>query len=276
MADRDSIAAAATAVVVLALGAGYVVTQGGSDGDDSRLVPDARKVSGPCGAGDLVAGAVDREGAAGTSYLTVSLELARGAEPCTVRGYPSVLVLSDGRPAGVPTVDDSGLGRPERLTVLPDRSAKVTLAWSVDHYCGPVDNDGIRLWVADGLPIDLPGFGPTSCSPGESRPAVRVGGYATVSQRAEGGTVAGVVALNGGPAPGTGEFVTSGEVLLVGADTFRAPVGEDGTFRLVVPAGTYAVAVSTRQWNAGDPYDAGELTVLPRELNDLNVILPIR
>ena len=131
----------------------------------------------------------ETEAAAGTTYLTATLELAPGAEPCSVDGYPGVIVLTNGVPAGVATTPDDNLGSPQELTVLPDRTVRVTLSWAVSHYCGPTVNDAIRLLVGPGLDVEIRGFGATSCSPGEGRPAVRFGPFTYVDPRAELGTV---------------------------------------------------------------------------------------
>lgn len=275
MADRDSIAAAATVALVLALGIGFTVIHGrDDDGPASR--PTTSHGVPRCGAGDLVVGHREQGAALGTSYLTATLRLGPDVPPCTVEGYPRAIVLADGRPAGVETVPDQTLGRPRRLTVLPDRSAKVTLAWAVSHYCAPLDNDAVRLWVGPGLPLDVDGFGPTSCNGDEGTPPVRVGGYTYVDPRDERGRVTGLVTLNDGPGPGTGEYVTSGQVELVGADTFRAAIGPDGSYRLRVPTGRYTVRVTTQQWHAGETYLAGQLGVHSGDLGIYNIPMPAR
>lgn len=275
MADRDNIAAAATVAVVLALGIGFVVTHG-DDSDPGQ--PPSTSATGvtSCGEGDLVLGPVKEELAAGTAYVTATLRLAPDVEPCTVEGYPQVIMLADGRPAGVETVADQTLGRPRQLTVLPDRSARITLAWAVLHYCAPVVNDTVRVWTGPDVPLDLPGFGPASCNGDEGRPPVRVGAFSYLDPRDERGTVTGVVTLNDGPGPGTGEYVTSGQVELVGADTYRAPIGQDGSYRLQVPTGRYTVRVTTHQWHAGETYLAGQLGVRGGDLGTYNVPMPAR
>lgn len=274
---RDRVAAAATVVVVLLVGVTYAVVRGDRDADGSASRPTDPEGVQPCGAGDLVAGGDQMESAAGTTYLTATLELARGVEPCTVNGYPSVIVLSEGRPAGVGTVADRGLGEARELIVLPDRPARVTLGWAVSHYCGRVVNDTLRIWVAPDLPVEIDGFGPTSCGPGEGRPPVRVGPFTYVDPTDEQGTVTGVVTLNSGPGPGTGEFVTTGVVELDGTpDGFQAPIGVDGSYELEVPAGRYRVTVSTHQFDGGRAFFAGPIDVVGGELNQLNITLPLR
>lgn len=276
---RDRVAAAATAVVVLALGLTFAVIRGDREPDRSGSGPtsSARTGVGTCAAGDLVAGKSTLRAAAGTSYLTATLELAPGVEPCSVDGYPSVIVLSGGRPAGVGTVTDSSLGQSQELTVLPDRPAKVTLGWAVFHYCGPTVNDSIRLWVAPDLGVDIAGFGPTSCSPGEGRPPVRVGPFTYVDPTVEQGTVTGVVTLNSGPELGTGEFVTTGVVELDGEPGgYVAPIGVDGSYQLEIPEGRYRVTVSTHQWYGGRSFAAGTFDVTGGELNEVNITLPLR
>ena len=276
---RDRVAAGATAVVVLALGVTFAVVRGDRESESSGPGSTSSTRTGvqACGSGDLVAGRNRLEAAAGTTYLVATLELAQGVEPCSVEGYPSVIVLSGGRPAGVGTETDPGLGQPRRLVLLPDRSAKVTLGWPVFHYCGATVNDAIRLWVAPDLAVEVPGFGPTSCSPGEGRPAVRVGPFTYVDPRAEQGTVTGVVTLNSGPSLGTGEFVTSGVVEFDGEpDDYTASIGPAGSYDLELPAGRYRVSVSTHQWKGGTAYPAGSFDVVGGELHDLNITLPLR
>ncbi len=277
---RDRVAAAATTVVVLVVGAGYFGSQSvGSDSDDESgwLSSAVSLAPNLCGRGDLVAGGQETAVAAGTTYLTATLELAPGAEPCSVEGYPGVIVLTDGRPAGVATAPDDGLGNPQELTVLPDRTVRVTLGWAVSHYCGPTDNDALRLLVGPGLTIEIDGFGVTSCSPGDDRPAVRFGPFTYVDPRAELGTVSGIVTLNDGPDLGTGQFVTSGEIEFVGEpDDYRAPIGEDGSYEIELPAGRYEVVVSTHQWHGGEPYSAGSFDVVDSELTPRNITLPLR
>src|SRR5436190_2026367 len=154
---RDGVAAGATVVVVLALVVAYFVTR-----DDDEPGPSARLLKslapeGPpaCRAGDLVAGEHTMGTAAGTAHLTTTLQLADGVEPCVVDGYPTVVVLNNGRPAGVATVVDDSFGRVERLTVLPDRPVKLTLDWAVSHYCGPVAADTIRIYGPSDLTVEI-------------------------------------------------------------------------------------------------------------------------
>ncbi|KAA1416336.1 DUF4232 domain-containing protein [Nocardioides humilatus] len=275
---RDTIAAAVTAALVVLLGVAFVVVRNHDDASTTTPTPATTRTGpAPCGHGDLVVALVEPDEARGTAYRTVTLRLTRGTEPCTVRGYPETIVLAKGRPAGVATVPDQTLGRPEQLTVLPDRSAKVTLAWSGAHYCGPVDNDAVRLWVAPDLPLELPGFGRSRCGGSEGRPPVRVGAFTYVNPRDEHGTVTGLVTLNDGPEPGTGEYAHSGEVQLVGVtDTYRTAIGATGSYDVEVPAGHYEVRVSTHQWHAGATYEAGPFDVPGGELSVINIPMPAR
>lgn len=275
---RERIAATATAVVVVVL-VGVVVFRGNGVGGPSPDDPTSAALGSPvCGSGDLVAAGHTTEAAAGTTYLTATLELAPDVEPCTVENYPDVVVLDDGAPVEVAAVDDGDLGEPRELVVLPDRPALVTLAWGVTRYCDEIDNDGILLEITDGLEIEVAGFGPTSCSAGAGdRPAIRVGPYTYVDARSQNGTVVGVVGLNGGPGPGTGEFVTRGQIEFDGAsEEYRATVGVDGEYEIDLPAGAYQVRVSTPQYRGGEPFSNGTFVVVGGELNRLNVILPVR
>lgn len=275
---RDGIFAATTVVIVLVIGVTYFLTRAETErGRSGGPTSSARTGLRACAAGDLLAGQNNTQAAAGTTYLTATLELAPGVEPCTVEGYPLAILLSDGRVAGVETVSDDSLGDARQLTVLPDRSAKVTLGWAISRYCGPVVNDAIRLWVAPDLPVEVPGFGASACNAGEGRPPVRFGPFTYVDPTVDRGTVAGVVTLNGGPGPGTGQFVTAGEVEFVGdPDDYRAPIGRDGSYEIELPAGRYQVTVSTRQWIGNAPFPAGSFDVTGGELNELNITLPVR
>ena len=251
--------------------------RGGDDPAGDPFVSPVARAAPDCGAGDLEADGEEPDVAGDTTYLTATLRLAPGVEPCTVRRFPGVVVLDRGAPADVATVPDERLGEPQDLVVLPDQPVLVTLGWSVGRYCERVDNDNVVLRVAPDLELEVPGFGPTSCPAGETtRPPVRVGPYTYVDPRSTNGTVVGVVVLVGGPGPGTGEFVTRGRLELDGPDDYDATVGPDGGFELEVPAGTYRVRVSTPQWHAGRPFDGGTLSVTAGELNQLNVILPAR
>ena len=233
-----------------------------------------------CGSGDLVAAGHTTKAAAGTTYLTATLELAPDVEPCTVENFPDVVVLDAGSPVDVVALNDLGgdLGDPEELVVLPDRPVLVTLGWAFTHYCDAIDNDGILLEIAAGLEVEIAGFGPTSCGPGEDeRPPIRVGPYTYVDPRSTNGTVTGVVGLNGGPGPGTGEFVTRGRIEFVGAsDDYSTTVDLNGSYEIELPAGAYQVRVSTLQYRAGEPFSNGTFVVVGGELNELNVILPVR
>ena len=279
---RERIAAAATAAVVVLLVVIVVIQgrdSGGSSGD-----PASGEVGSPdCGSGDLVAAGSTTEAAAGTTYLTATLQLAPDVEPCRVKNYPDVVVLDAGSPVDVVALNDpeGDLGDPQELVVLPNRPVLVTLGWAATHYCDEIDNDGILLEIAPGLELETAGFGPTSCGPGEDdRPPVRVGPYTYVDPRSTNGVVTGVVALNGGPGPGTGEFVTRGQIEFAGASNeakeYRTTVDLNGKYEIDLPAGRYQVRVSTLQYRAGEPFSKGTFVVVRGELNELNVILPVR
>jgi hypothetical protein len=272
---RDGVAAGVTVVVVLALVVAYFATRGDQPDAPARfltsLTPEGPQ---PCGAGDL-----DTDTATGSTFLTTTLELGDDAEPCSVDGYPEVVVLSNGLPAGVHTVPDDTLGHPRELVVLPDRSVRVTIGWAPSHYCARIFSDAVRIRPAPGLTIEVPGFGPTSCQPGEGdyQPPVRVGAFTYVDPATKRGTVAGIVALNGGPAPGTGEYVTSGAVTFDSeSDGYSASIGQDGSFEIELPAGEYGVTIRSPQWNGGAPYSYGRFDATGGELSELNVILPVR
>lgn len=275
---RDRVAAVATVVAVLAVGATFAVARADRGDDDPGPAPSSDTTGiGPCVGGDLVAGGDTVSVARGTRYLTATLGLAPDTEPCVVEGYPSVIALSNGLPAGVETTADRDLGDPRRLVVLPDRPAKVTIGWPTRHYCGPVLEDAVRLWVAPDLALEVRGYDPAGCGSGERRAPLRVGAYAYVEPTAEQGTITGVVTLNSGPGLGTGEFVTAGTVRLDGSSgSYRVPIGPNGSYEGELPPERYVVTVTTPQWAGGKPYPAGSREVVGGELTEVNITLPLR
>ena len=172
---------AAAALVVAAAGGGWAVAQlaqeapgpGGpatSTSPEPTTTPPSATTSpdrpqGPreCTADDLAA-TQTTEGAMGTTYLTVMLD-ATGA-PCRLQGYPDVTLLAGGQPLDVPVQH-----HPQpitRVTVGGQGFAALEIGWSPTHSCADVDNDTIRVTLPDGSSLEVPGFGPTSCSPGEA------------------------------------------------------------------------------------------------------------
>jgi len=171
-------AAAAVAVVVgltFALAAGDRSDDSAPAEEPSSTPPDTAPSSdtAPCGPGDLVATDRRLEGAAGTTYLTIDVVLARGAAPCTVEGYPEVVLLEHGVLAPVEIVHD-GPDSARTLVVESGRPVAVVLAWALSHHCRPIDNDIIVIRIGDGAEVQIDGFGQTSCNPGEGEQPVRV------------------------------------------------------------------------------------------------------
>ena len=117
----------------------------------------------PCSADELHV-TPSMGGAAGTAYL--DLEISGTADPCRLEGSPGVALLDHGRQIPVYRSQVGYLNiRPVVVTASP--SAALTIGWSVLHSCENVDNDQIRVTLPDGSSFTTPGFGPTSCNPGE-------------------------------------------------------------------------------------------------------------
>lgn len=127
----------------------------------------------PCRRGDLVATDRRLEGAAGTTYLTMTIVLARGAEPCMVEGYPEVVLMEHGVLAPVEVVHD-GPDTAKTLVVASGRPVAVVIAWALSHHCRPIDNDTIVIRMGDDAEVRIDGFGQTSCNPGEGEQSVLV------------------------------------------------------------------------------------------------------
>jgi hypothetical protein len=117
----------------------------------------------PCSADELHV-TPSMGGAAGTAYL--DLAISGSADPCRLEGSPGVALLDHGQQILVYRAQVGALHtRPVVVTSSP--SAALTIGWSVSHSCENVDNDQIRVTLADGSSFTTPGFGPTSCNPGE-------------------------------------------------------------------------------------------------------------
>jgi hypothetical protein len=176
-------AAAAAAAVAAIAGASVVLRSGEEQGPKPPVAtqptptppPTSPPSSSPpppptgpvaCGPGDLLAGRPQTEGAAGTAIIVVPLTLAAGAEPCTIEGYPDVALLQNGADLGLTPTHNTAFP-PSRIRMTPGAPANVSIGWAVTHYCGKVDNDRIRITLPGGQVLTLPGFGPSSCSPGE-------------------------------------------------------------------------------------------------------------
>ncbi|GAA3651256.1 hypothetical protein GCM10022237_08810 [Nocardioides ginsengisoli] len=180
------VAAAAAAAAVAAIAGASVVLRSGDDQSPKPPVatqptptptptPPPTPPTGPppsptgpvaCGPDDLVAGAPQTEGAAGTAVIIVPLTLAAGAEPCTIEGYPDVALLQHGTDLGLTGTHNTAFP-PSRIRMAPGATADVSIGWAVSHYCGNVDNDQIRITLPGGQILTVPGFGQSSCSPGE-------------------------------------------------------------------------------------------------------------
>lgn len=172
---------AAAALVVAAAGGGWAVAQLGQEApgpggpasstspEPTQTPPSARtEPARPHGLRDCTADDLQvtptTEGAMGTTYMSVMLD--SNAEPCQLQGYPDVTLLAGGQPLAVPVQH-----QPQpitRVTVGDLGFAEFEIGWSPDHSCAGVDNDTIRVTLPDGSSFEVPGFGPTSCSPGEA------------------------------------------------------------------------------------------------------------
>lgn len=104
------------------------------------------------------------EGAMGTTYLT--LTISGPDDACRLQGFPEVTLLAGGQPLDVQVEQQPG--RTHAVKVTPSPSATLVLGWSPTHSCADVDNDTIRVTLADGSSLEVPGFGQTSCNPGEA------------------------------------------------------------------------------------------------------------
>jgi hypothetical protein len=129
-----------------------------------------------CTDADLGHSRPQADGAGGTTYLTVTLVLT-GPSPCRLEGRPHVVLLDHGAPVDVPIqpwkLDGSGPAGPVLVTTA--HPAVVTVAWAVSHSCPAVDNDRLEITLGAGLaPFTVPGFGRSSCNPGEGSSAVLV------------------------------------------------------------------------------------------------------
>ncbi|GAB3860358.1 hypothetical protein GCM10028801_23070 [Nocardioides maradonensis] len=120
----------------------------------------------PCGTGDVDHGKAVGGGAAGTAYVTTRLSLAPGHSSCRLPASFGARLLDHGTP--IPT-GPSGLGGRRPVPVLITRAwpAELSVGWSVTHVCGHVDNTTIRVSLIKAGTFDLPGFGRTTCNPGE-------------------------------------------------------------------------------------------------------------
>ena len=142
----------------------------------TRGGPSAQEIAAarPCAAGDLTVLRRDLEPAMGTAYLTVQLALD-GPTPCRIEGYSEVFLLDPtGAVLDVEVEPDVATG-PQPVLVTPTEPAAVVVTWSPSHYCGQLDNPRIRIGIPDNAgEVTVDGFGPTTCNPGEGRPAPRV------------------------------------------------------------------------------------------------------
>ncbi|HWJ83409.1 MAG TPA: DUF4232 domain-containing protein [Nocardioides sp.] len=228
------VAAAAAAAVLVVVGAG-VVLRSGTDRADAppadrtspspapRVVPWAdlppthptlpTTPAPACGPGDVAAGRPRTEGAAGTEYLTVDLRLT-GDAPCWVSQDPAVTFLSAGEPLDLRVTKNQPDATPgTRVLVDGSHPATLTIGWAVSHSCPAVDNDEIRVTLGpNDVPLSLPGFGLSSCNPGEER------------------SLPFVSPLQSAASPGAGSTSPWREVEVAGDLDLAAGVDEDVTF----------------------------------------------
>ena len=159
------------------------------------------------------------------------------------------------------------------------KAVRLTLSWAVSHFCGGVDNDKILIRLGNGADVEVDGFGPTSCSPGEAAPPVSVGPLIAGGSRSsapESVTVEGTVTLNGGPAPGVTIPLTSGDVTFTsrdGATGAGASISPDGTYEIELPAGAYDIEVSSPDLGGRVCRDGAGVT--GGTVNEINISCPI-
>lgn len=183
--SRSHLPAYAAAAAVLAIaGGGWVI--GSLGGDEAPPTPPATSLPKPapgivawrnlapthartpaelrpCSADELHV-TPSTGGAAGTTYL--ELQISGSDDPCRLEGRPGVALLDHGQQILAYRSQVGDLGSvPVVVTSSP--SATLTIGWSVSHSCEDVDNDQIRITLPDGSSFSTPGFGPTSCNPGE-------------------------------------------------------------------------------------------------------------
>ncbi|HJQ07399.1 MAG TPA: hypothetical protein VJ872_18260, partial [Nocardioides sp.] len=130
--------------------------------------PTATQISAarPCGAGDVEHGRTVGGGAAGTAYVTTRLSLAPGRSSCRLVATFGAVLLDHGTP--IPTRPPSrGGGHPAPVLITRSWPASLSVGWAVSHVCGHYDNTTIRISLIAAGTFDLPGFGTTTCNPGE-------------------------------------------------------------------------------------------------------------
>lgn len=253
--------AAAAAAVAAVVGVSFAVTAG-DDRDDAP--PSSRPTSErppPCETGDLVLGAREVERAAGTTYLTATIQLATDGSTCIVSGaVPEVIVLEGGAVAPVEVAYERPTDPDRAFAVTETEAVQVTLSWAVGHFCGDVDNDKILLRVGGRADVEFDGFGPTSCSPGEGAPAVVVEPLRTFGAR-QPGVLTGVVTVARGP-DGARRPVKGGLLSASGdTGTFSAVIGDDGRYEIELPAGAYELSITTSRGRSSfDCYDTASVT----------------
>ena len=160
---------AAAAVVLAVAGGGWALGRA-DHGSTPSSGPSAATSASPTPAGPRDCTAADlsttqtTDAAMGTAYLEVTFS---GPEAgCRLQGVPEVALLDHGRPLDVEVQAQAGDRGPVRVDAR--RSAALQLGWSPTHSCADVDNDIIRITLPDGTSLEVPGFGQTSCNPGEA------------------------------------------------------------------------------------------------------------
>jgi len=101
------------------------------------------------------------DGAGGTRYVVVEFR-SRGR--CRLGGFPSVTPLDgDGRPVAVPVERElNGYGRP--VAVGGDAVATLMIGWPSGWCADEVNVARLRLTLAGGAPLTVPGFGRSACN----------------------------------------------------------------------------------------------------------------
>jgi len=117
----------------------------------------------PCDAGQLRA-TRDLEGAMGTMYLLLTVELERPGPPCRLMGVPGVEPMSHGQVVDIPLQPATGDGPVAFYSdpvVISETSRAVIALGLTTHWCAPpLDNDRLRISFPGGIGSFLtPGFG---------------------------------------------------------------------------------------------------------------------
>lgn len=117
-----------------------------------------------CHTGDLAASADNKNSAAGSTYLTVTL-INKSDHPCTLYGYPGVSAVGgdDGHQIGKPA-EKTAKPTPSLVTLIPGHTASAQVQVTrPEHFsprsCTPENARGLRVYPPDeedALFVDAP------------------------------------------------------------------------------------------------------------------------